>query len=251
MPDVRRLHLERERMPDGRIRTLIVEADPMTAEAHSVYVEKLAGFTVSGVTHTGAQCLRQLTRDGHDLVLLDLNLPDMTGFDVCRTLRCRGAGPDIIAVTAARDVATVRTAVAYGAVQYLVKPFGFAAFRSRLECYAAFRSELMLGRTGPIGQREVDAALAALRPGTTLWPEQPKGTSIATLDAVVAYLRQAAGPMSADEIASAVGLSRVTARRYLERLTDQRLTSRTQRYGRPGRPEHLYQWRDVRVASTR
>ncbi|MEX5712396.1 response regulator [Parafrankia sp. FMc6] len=232
-------------MSGGRIHTLIVEADPMTADVHSIYVEKLAGFTVSGVVNTGAQCLRELARDSHDLILLDLRLPDMTGFDVCRTLRCRGARPDIIAVTAARDLATVRTAVAYGAVQYLVKPFGFAAFRSRLESYASFRNQLTLEHTGPIGQREVDAALAALRPDTTLWPEQPKGMSASTLDAVVAYLRAASAPMSADKVAGAVGLSRVTARRYLERLTDQRLVSRTQRerHGRPGRPEHLYRWR--------
>ncbi|WP_018639464.1 response regulator [Parafrankia elaeagni] len=229
-------------MPDSRIRTLIVEADPVTADAYSIYVEKLAGFTVSGVAYSGAQCLRQVAHDGHDLVVLDLYLPDMTGFDVCRRLRSRGARPDIIAVTAARDLATVRAAVAYGAVQYLVKPFDFAAFRSRLESYASYRNHLALEHTGLIGQREVDAALAALRPGTAPSPGRPRGRSVSTLDVVVTYLRAAPVPMSADEVAGAVGLSRVTARRYLERLADQRLVGRTQRYGRPGRPEHLYRW---------
>lgn len=230
-------------MPDGKIRTLIVESDPMMADAYSIDVEKVAGFTVSGVAHTGAQSLRQVTRDGHDLVLLDLYLPDMTGLEVCRALRCRGAGPDIIAVTAARDLATVRAAVAYGVLQFLVQPFGFPVFRSRLEQYALFRKRLVVDQTGPISQHDVDAALAALRPDAAARPDQPKGISVATLDAVVAYLWEAPGPASADEVAGAVGLSRVTARRYLERLTDQRHVRRTQRYGRPGRPEYLYRWR--------
>ncbi|KPM53551.1 hypothetical protein CcI49_29910 [Frankia sp. CcI49] len=225
------------------IRTLIVEDDPLVAGAYSAYIGRIRGFVVSGVAHTGAGSLWEATGGRHDLVLLDLSLPDISGLEVCRVLRSRGANPDIIAVTAARDVATVRAAVSLGVLLYLVKPFGFAAFRARLERYAAFRSHFDAAATARLSQHEVDTALAVLRSHSTPGAELPKGLSVTTLNTVVDYLGEAAAPVSADQAAGLLGLSRVTARRYLEWLAGQRMVVRTQRYGRPGRPEHLYQWR--------
>jgi response regulator of citrate/malate metabolism len=230
-------------MADEQIRTMIVEGDPLLADAHRLYVEKVPGFTVTGVVHSAAEALRGIIQNPPDLVLLDLYLPDMAGLDLCRALRSRGGILDIIVVTAARDLTTVRAAMAYGVVQFLVKPFSFSAFRHRLERYAAFRRQVTRAWTGPIGQREVDAALAVLRPADPVSAHQPKGLSTATLEAVVGYLRAAPQPVSADDVAEALGMSRVTVRRYLERLTEQRLTARTQRYGHAGRPGHLYQWK--------
>jgi response regulator of citrate/malate metabolism len=48
--------------------------------------------------------------------------------------------------------------------------------------------------------------------------------------------------LSAAEVADAVGVSRVTARRYLEYLAEQGLALRSPRYGSAGRPEHVYRW---------
>jgi hypothetical protein len=57
-------------------------------------------------------------------------------------------------------------------------------------------------------------------------------------------LRAAPGELSAAEVADDIGVSRVTARRYLERLASQRLASRSPRYGgAAGRPEYRYRWR--------
>ncbi|CAJ61635.1 MULTISPECIES: response regulator [Frankia] len=229
-------------MVDEPIRTLIVEDDPLLADAHRLYVERVPGFTVCGVARSGTEALRVALADRPDLLLLDFYLPGMSGLEVCRALRAHGATADIIAVTSARDLATVRAAVSYGVVQYLVKPFSFAAFRQRLERYAAFHRQTTADPAGPVGQHEVDSALAVLRPDTARSAHQPKGLSTATLDAVVACLRAAQNPVSADDVAEELGMARVTARRYLERLTGQRLATRTQRYGRSGRPGHLYRW---------
>jgi len=224
------------------IRTLIVEDDPLLAEAHSCYVEQVVGFTVADVVHTGAQALRRIAGARPDLVLLDLYLPDMAGLEVCRALRARGTTLDVIAVTSARDLPTVHAALSYGVVQYLMKPFGFAAFRGRLERYAAFRAQLTNRSDVAVGQREIDSALAVLRPGAADRGHAPKGLSDTTLDAVATCLRTAAAPMSADDVGRDLGLSRVSARRYLECLADQGLVGQTRRYGQPGRPGHLFHW---------
>ena len=111
------------------ISVLVVEDDPVAAEAHREYVERVAGFTVAGVVHSGGAAVRFCERHHVDLVLLDFYLPDTHGLAVCRALRATGAPIDVIAVTSARDLAVVRGAVSAGVVQYLLKPFTFAALR--------------------------------------------------------------------------------------------------------------------------
>ncbi len=222
------------------IRVLVVEDDPLAAKAHAVYVERVPGFEVVAVTHSGAEAVRLVGTVGVDLVLLDMNLPDLHGTDVVRALRARGDTTDVIAVTSARDLAVVRAAVAQGIVQYLLKPFAFAALRERLDRYREYRADLL--RDGAAaGQDEVDRLLATARAVDAPAPAA-KGMSSESLERVVASLREAAQPRSAAEVAQAVGLSRVSARRYLEHLVATRLAARSQRLGGTGRPEVEYRW---------
>ena len=55
-------------------------------------------------------------------------------------------------------------------------------------------------------------------------------------------MRGAEAPLTASEVAGRCGLSRVTARRYLEHLAVEGLVTLSMRYGQTGRPEHLYTW---------
>ncbi|WP_156727617.1 response regulator [Streptomyces apocyni] len=228
--------------PNGEttIRTLIVEDDPRIADAHAQYVERVPGFTTAGVVHRGAEALDFLDRHPVDVILLDFYLPDMTGLDVCRTLRARGHLTDIIAVTSARDVGTVRSVLVYGVVQYLLKPFSFAAFRDKLERYAEYRGHL-LDHGGTAAQQDLDRAFGALR-GSVGGP-LPKGMSNPTLAAVVDLLRELSPQgITATEAGRRLGMARVTTRRYLEHLADQDLAERRPRYGSQGRPENVYHW---------
>ncbi len=121
------------------VRTLIVDDDVRVADIHKSYVEKVDGFEVAGIANRGTEALRRVLDDQPDLILLDIYLPDLGGLEVCRRLRAAGNLVDVIAVTAARDVETVRAATGLGIAQYLVKPFAFATFRDKLERYAAYR----------------------------------------------------------------------------------------------------------------
>lgn len=219
------------------IKVLVVEDEPVTAEAHRVYVERLAAFTVAGVVHSGGDALRFCEREPVDLVLLDFYLPDTHGLAVCRSLRAAGNPVDVIAVTSARDLVVVKAAVSVGVVQYLLKPFTFASLREKLERYAEFRQSI--GQAGQAaGQADIDRALATLR--TSDQSSLPKGMSAQTLEAITAALAVAAEGLSAGAAAAAIGASRVTARRYLEYLADNGLAQREPRYGQVGRPEVWY-----------
>ncbi|WP_067500625.1 response regulator [Actinoplanes sp. TFC3] len=221
------------------IRVLVVDDEPLIAEAHRTYTEKVPGFSVVGVAHTARDAMAVLRTGEVDLVLLDLNLPDRHGLEVARALRAAGSGTDVLAVTSARDVGTVRQAVALGVTHYLLKPFTFAAFRDKLDRYARYRSQLP-GSGEIAAQHEIDRAFATLR--SSPHDSLPKGLDEHTLDLVVTALRSlpADSGLSAGELAGRIGTSRVTARRYLEHLAEAGRVLRISRYGSPGRPEVEY-----------
>lgn len=232
------------------IRVLVVEDEPVASAAHAAYVGRMQGFTLAGTAPDGQSALRLLAElaaagEPVELVLLDMNLPDLHGLDIARRMRSAGILADIIAITAVREVAIVRSAVAIGVVQYLIKPFTYATFADKLGSYRLFRQQLAspesgAGRAGA-SQSEVDQAFASLRAPSEL--PLPKGLSVSTLDSVQEYLKQHAGSVSATQVMAALGMSRVTARRYLEYLADAGTVTRAPRYGTPGRPENEYGWK--------
>ncbi len=220
------------------VRTLIVDDDVRVADIHKGYVERVEGFSVAGVANRGTEALRKILEDEPDLVLLDIYLPDLGGLEVCRRLRAANNLVDVIAVTAARDVDTVKGAVGLGVAQYLVKPFTFATFRDKLERYAAYRA--LTEKAGEADQTDIDAMLSELRaPAAT---PLPKGLSKETLELVARTLKQAGSSVGAAETAAKAGLSRVTARRYLEHMVQSQQVELELRYGGSGRPEHRYGW---------
>jgi response regulator of citrate/malate metabolism len=227
------------------IRTLVVDDDAMTASIHRSYVERVRGFEVVGEAHSGAEALELVQRLEPELVLLDIYLPDMSGLDVLRRLRARGEPRiDVIAVTAAKDVNTLREAIHGGVVHYLVKPFFFDALRERLEAYAALHGRLE--RLREPEQEDIDHVFSLLRSHGR--KSLPKGISAPTLALVVEALR-GGGEVTAVEVAERAGVSRGTARRYLEYLAATGASELTLRYGATGRPEHLYRWVESANAS--
>jgi response regulator of citrate/malate metabolism len=218
------------------LRVLVVEDDPVAAEAHRVYVDRLPGFVCIGLAGTAARALHVLSREQVDLVLLDMNLPDGHGLDVVRRMRAAGNQTDVVAVTAAREVAAVQAAARIGVVQYVLKPFAFETLRDRLTAYARQRRAAEAGQV-VADQDEVDRLL---HPATS--SSVPKGLAGSVLDRVVTLLGNREG-WTAEEVAASIGTSRITARRYLEHLADQGQALRTQRYdGRSGRPKVEYSW---------
>lgn len=233
------------------ISVLVVDDDFMVARLHSTLVERVPGFTVAGVAHSGTEALSAVRELRPDLVLLDIYLPDMPGLEVLRELRggeTPERGSDVLVITAARDPETVLGAQRGGAVQYIIKPFEGEELRERLLRYARDRRDIdaltaprqedvdrVFGGAGTLARRPAGASGDGSNP-------LPKGLTALTADLVRAALDScdAGDTLSASECAQRSGLSRVSARRYLEHFVATGEAAVTLRYGTTGRPERRY-----------
>ncbi|KXW76748.1 chemotaxis protein CheY [Mycolicibacterium phlei DSM 43071] len=212
---------------------VVVDDDFMVAEIHRRFVEQVDGFRTVGVARTGTEALTLAEEVRPHLMLLDVYLPDMSGLAVLQQLRAAGNPVGVIMITAARELDTVKGALDGGAADYLIKPFEFAQLKAKLEAFAA-RADA-LDSAGGVDQSLIDALF-----GRSATPVQtlPKGlgaeTGARVLDAV-----RTAGEGSAAECADLVGISRVSARRYLEHYLSTGALQLRLQYG-IGRPERRY-----------
>ena len=219
------------------IRVLVVDDDFMVAKVHSGYVTKTPGFEVVGVAHTGADALRAVEDLRPDLVLLDIYLPDMDGVSVLRALRASSsADTDVIVISAATDVDTIRAAMRGGVLHYLIKPFTYAALYDQLKHFAQLHERLSV--LSEAGQSDVDQVFGGRPSGAT---PLPKGLSGETAAIVERVLRTSTEDLSAAECATRTDISRVSARRYLEHFVATGQAGVRLRYG-TGRPERRYFW---------
>lgn len=215
-------------MSNTDLSVLVVDDDFRVADMHAGVVDALPGFVVAGKANTLAGAREAAAVD---LALVDVYLPDGSGIDLIRELRC-----DSIVLSADTEAATIRAAVAAGALSYLIKPFAPTELAARLAGYARYRKILSSGSLGPA---EVDAALDALRPRLSA-QQAPAVASSPTKQLVLQALQDAIAPMSASEVAAAIGVSRATAQRYLAGLASSNDVKVGLRYGTTGRPEQEF-----------
>ena len=225
------------------LRVLIVDDDFMVGRIHRGFLQRMDGFDVAGEARTGAEALSAVRRLRPDIVLLDIYLPDIGGLEVFEQLRSGDYPPlDVIVVTAARDAETISTSLRLGALHYLIKPFGFDDLRERLEQVTALRSRLGVSAPQAFGQDEVDQVFGTAGTQSPTRRSLPKGLSEQTMKRVIAHFRNRSGDESATEFGDRIGLSRVSARRYLDYLVRIDWVDVDLRYGAVGRPERRYRW---------
>ena len=214
---------------------LVVDDDFMVAEIHRRFVERVDGFRVVGVARTGGEALTAARELGPDLILLDVYLPDMTGLEVLQRLRADGDRVGVIMITAARELDTVSGALDGGAADYLIKPFEFDQLQTKLLAFAT-RADALESAAG-VDQSLIDSLFGgpAATPAAKVLP---KGLGAETGELVLAAVRDA-GEVSAAECADVVGISRVSARRYLEHYLSAGTVELRLQYG-VGRPERRY-----------
>jgi DNA-binding response OmpR family regulator len=104
-----------------------------------------AGFEVLEAG-TGAESIRLASERRPDLVLLDVNLPDMDGYSVCRALRTVEGKVPIVFVTAKGDMKDYAAGRAAGADSYLVKPIARAALRSIVGLFTSVSRDASKGK---------------------------------------------------------------------------------------------------------
>ncbi|GGJ73264.1 two-component system response regulator DctR [Anoxybacillus voinovskiensis] len=217
-------------------KVVLIEDDPMVQEVNRQFIEQVPPFRVIGIAANGVQGMEMVRHLRPDLVIIDIYMPVKDGLETIQAIRTEKLPVDVIAITAANDIETVRRMLQNGAFDYIMKPFKFERLKQSLEHYHTFRQTLKTKEK--VTQKELDTLLQSNeKEGRS---ELPKGLNDITLQKIVDFLQQQTAPVSAEEVAEGVGIARVTARRYLEYLEKQQKIHLDVQYGGVGRPVNRY-----------
>ena len=229
----------------AQIKVLLIEDDPMVREVNRQFIEKVEHFQVVGQAPNGLEGITQICQLKPDLVFMDIFMPEQDGITSLRKIRELDLPVDVITVTAANDMETVKQIMHLGVFDYIMKPFSFERVKGTLDNYLRFNKQTQTERE--LTQGELDQLFhyhdgqTMLDQSVTLKSEKnlPKGFNRTTLEKVVHFLQSVDGA-SAEEVASGIGIARVTARRYLDYLEKQEEITMDVHYGGIGRPINYY-----------
>ena len=142
---------------ESPIRVLIVEDDLRISELHRRFTERIDGFEVVGIANTLADAEEMTEVLAPDLVLLDLFFPEGNGLDLLRRLRAGAIPTDVILITAAREMTSLKEALRGGVFDYIIKPVFLPRFQEALHKYREYFANTRAG--GTLDQKDVDRLL--------------------------------------------------------------------------------------------
>ena len=214
-------------------KVLIVEDDPMVAMINEQYIKRNKNFEIVGKCNDGLSALDFLENNMVDILILDVFMPKIDGFETLRQIRNKKITVDAIMVTAANERESLEEALHLGIVDYLVKPFTFDRFQTALEKYIAQNKALKGIDT--LNQKSIDRIIDINRKKSD--DLLPKGIQEKTLELIMEYLKANTNHwFTGDEIAEKVNLTGVTVRRYMNYLAKSGRVISEMNYETGGRP---------------
>lgn len=221
------------------IHVLIVEDDFRVAEINRRQIEQLSGYRVAAETKTAADTLLFLQQADPlpDVIVLDVYIPDSPGLGLFWSLRKDFPLIDIILLTAAKETETAKQALHAGVFDYLLKPVDPERFVQTLKRYRA--RKVLLSSKQELSQKDLDRLFGIEIQAEAAQENLPKGIDQLTLERIEMILNGSEG-ITAAEAGRAAGVSRSTARRYLEYLAADGKVQAQLLYGDVGRPERTY-----------
>ena len=218
-------------------KVLIVEDDPMVAMINEQFVSRHKDFTVSNKCSDGKSALEYLEDNDVDLIIHDVYMPYMDGFETLRQIRKKQISVDVIMVTAANEREQLKEGLHLGVVDYLVKPFTFERFKVALDKFIAQVEALKA--LDKVNQKNIDFLIDKSRKKAN--ELYPKGIQEKTLQTIIEHLKENKSKwLTGDEIAEKVGLTGVTVRRYMAHLVEAGMVIADMNYETGGRPRMLY-----------
>lgn len=219
-------------------KVIIVEDDPMVSSINQKYIEKVDGLSVVKVFRDGKLALKYLENESVDLAVLDLYMPKMTGLELLHEIRKRNIACEVIMVTAANDLESVKDAMNYGTIDYLVKPFTFERFK---QAFDKFLSKTKMLSSNELSQEEIDQLISSSSYSKSSLESYEKGINNRTLEELIQHLEQAKpNYMSSEELSKVSGFSMVTIRRYMNYLIEHGKVDSYIDYNTGGRPKINY-----------
>lgn len=216
---------------------LIVEDEARLAELHSDFIRGHERFHVAGVASTLVEARSMIEALKPRLVLLDNYLPDGKGIDLLEYLVANGGETRVIFVTAASEMDTCSKAIACGAFDYIIKPVSYDRLKAAMDRFCRFMDSQLAA--GTVDQRLVDQ-LYNLQVKPASEERRTKGIEEFTLNRVKEVFLRGSESETTDSVAKILGISKTTARRYLEYCVEIQFLAAEIVYGKVGRPERVY-----------
>jgi DNA-binding response OmpR family regulator len=141
--------------PGMQNKVLIVDDEPKITEVLKLYLER-EGFQVASAAN-GQQAIERSTSYKPDLIILDLNLPDMDGLEVCRNIRRKSNVPIIMLTGRGEEVDKV-VGLEIGADDYVTKPFSAREIVARVRAVLRRQAPEVTPETRTVGGLEIDTA---------------------------------------------------------------------------------------------
>jgi DNA-binding NarL/FixJ family response regulator len=200
------------------IRVLVVDDHPVFRDGLAALVESLDDMTVVALAGDGAEAVAAARAGAVDVVLLDLNLPKLTGIEAAARITALPAAPAVLVVTMVDDDDTVVAALRAGARGYVLKGATGAEIAAAVRTVAAGGAVFGAG----VALRVLAGTTSS---GTSPAIEDPEGLTARERE----VLSRIADGASNAQIARALGLSVKTVQNYVSRILDKlQVADRTQ-----------------------
>jgi len=222
------------------IDVLIVEDEVGIAELHAQFFRQTLRFNPVGIASNLVMARSMIRIHKPKLIILDNYLPDGRGVHLLREIVAdkKATQPDVILVTASSEMDTVKEALQCGCFDYLLKPISYERLQETLNRYLKYNCAIKAFDN--ISQRHVDD-LFNMQVRDKGSSRLPKGIGELTLDKIKQVFNDNLGlKFTAETLGSEVGISKTTARRYLEYCSASGFLMVENEHGRVGRPERVY-----------
>ncbi len=225
-------------MTQKTIDVLIVEDESRLAELHAEYIRRHFNFRAVGIATTLADARTMLQMLSPHLVLLDNYLPDGQGIELFENIIAHDHDCRVIFITAASDMDTCSKAIRFGAFDYIIKPVSYERLQHTLERFERLFNTQK--RSQLLNQRRVDELFNLQTKDFSSNNRHAKGIEELTLQQVRDIFTHDDISCTAENVARMLGVSKTTARRYLEYGVEIRMLKVEISHGRVGRPERVY-----------
>ena len=222
------------------IDVLIVEDDAKIAQIHSQILRKTPRFNPIGIAENLQMARTMVKVHKPKLIILDNYLPDGTGIDFFREIIADKTThkTNVVLITASDEIETVKTAMKLGCFDYLLKPVSYERLQQTLNRYLILNTAM--NAYDNLEQKHIDE-LFNIQLRDKYQQLLPKGIESITLETIKRVFSQNVGvKFTVDRLVQETGISKTTARRYLEYCSANGLLRAENEYGKVGRPERVY-----------
>lgn len=230
-----------ESRENNEISVIIVEDDPMVMRINENFLRQVKDFRLIGSCGKIDEAKEQILKHKPNLLLLDIFFPDCNGIELLKWIRSKNIGTDVIFITADHSSDSISEALRYGAIDYLIKPFRFERFEEALLKYK--KMYIGLGSKKSMSQTIVDEILSSSQEAKLAVNEYnlDQGEKNQTYKNIKQFLQKNfSASYTSQEIAERLGISRITARRYLDNMEKEGVVELVLVYGKVGRPLNCY-----------